>query len=246
MQRSFALTLVVLLAGAVAAQASPITFAGSSGTLAASAVFENVGGNLKITLTNTSTADVTDPAQVLTALFFDLAGAVTLTPLSADITPGSALINFFATDPSTTGVGGEWAYKAGLSGAPGGATRGVSSTGLSWFGPGDRFPGANLQGPTSPDGVQYGITSAGDNPATGNGGISGNGLIKDSVVFVLGGLPAGFDPHASIGNVTFLYGTALGEGEFSPPSPPEIPEPATMFLVGAGLLGAAARVRRRT
>src|SRR5262249_38071850 len=144
--------------------------------------------------TNTSDGDVLMPVDVLTAVFFDVSGpALSLTPTSAVLNGGSTVF-FGTTDPGNV-VGGEWAYKGGLVGEPAGDHYGISSTGINLFGPGDRFPGNNLQGPDSPDGLQYGITSAGDNPATGNSPVTGdNALIQNSVVFHLSGLPAGFDP----------------------------------------------------
>src|SRR5262249_52759787 len=64
-----AAAVVMFLAGPVAAL--PVTFTGSSGSLAASATFDDsVAGTLKVTLTNTSSADVLVPANVLTAVFF--------------------------------------------------------------------------------------------------------------------------------------------------------------------------------
>jgi hypothetical protein len=153
-------------------------------------------------------------------------------------------------------VGGEWGYLSGLSAnAPLGANQGIASagygTGVVDFGPGTRFPGANLQGPNAPNGLQYGILSAGDNPATGNtpvtGGSSGNpvALIKNSVIFELGGLPENFD-LSSIGSVSFQYGTSLrdpnvpadgGDGGGKPPGPPVgVPEPGTLALFGVGLV----------
>jgi hypothetical protein len=107
------------------------------------------------------------------------------------------------------------------------------------FGSQDLFPGSNLQGPDAPDGLQYGITSAGDDTGTGNTPVTGeNALIKNSVVFTLSGLPVGFDPSASISNVVFQYGTALDEPHF-----PGIPEPATLALM-CGALTCLARPRR--
>jgi len=237
------LVVGLALACGSASVAGPITFTGSSGSLAASAGFETSGTNLVVTLTNTSAADVLVPTDVLTAIFFDIAGVGALTPVSAVLGSGSSV--FYDPDGQPAGgvVGGEWAYKAGLVGAPGGATEGISSSGFSLFGPADLFPGPDLQSPTSPDGLQYGILSAGDNSATGNAGVTGSGgLILNSVVFTLSGLPGGFDPSAdgAITNVSFQYGTALTE-----PNVPgdggggggTIPEPGALSLLGVALIG---------
>jgi hypothetical protein len=146
-------------------------------------------------------------------------------------------------------VGGEWAYAAGLAGA-GGADAGISSAGFNLFGPDDRFPGSNLAGPDSPNGLQYGITSAADNLATGNQAVTGGeALIQYSVIFVLSGLAAGFDPSAlgAVTNVSFQYGTGLTEPNIIGQTTGNVvPEPATLSLFGAALVGAAWRRRRRS
>ncbi|HEY3245423.1 MAG TPA: XDD4 family exosortase-dependent surface protein [Phycisphaerae bacterium] len=220
------------------AQAVPLVSSGSLGSLAASAEFDVSGSNLIVTLTNTSPVDAQVPSDILTALFFDTVGASpTLVPVSAVLGPG-AVVFFGGTDPGNV-VGGEWAYRQGLSGAPLGASRGISSAGFDLFGPPDLFPGTNLQGPDSPDGIQYGITSAGDDPATGNAAVTGaNALIKNEVVFTLSGLPDGFDPSTQITHVFFQYGTALTDSGFTP-------EPSSLALLGIGTLLAFRRSRAR-
>lgn len=216
-----------------------VTFAAASGTRAASAVFDVVSGNLQVTLANTSAFDVLVPVDVLTAVFFDITGNPLLSRFSGILTTGSAVL-FGTTDPGGV-VGGEWAYVNSASGAPGGARQGISSSGLGIFGSGNRFPGNDLQPPTDPDGLQYGITSAGDNPLTGNAPVTGsNALIKNSVTFALGALPQGFS-LTQIGNVSFQYGTSLSE----PFIPVPEPESYAMMLAGLGLLGFVARRRRR-
>lgn len=206
-----------------------------SGARAASARFEVSAGNLVVTLTNTAAADALVPVDILTGVFFDISGsALALTRVSAVLAPGSTVL-FGSTDPGGV-VGGEWAYLGGLSGAPHGASYGISSSGLGLFGAGDVFPGSDLDPPGSPDGINYGITTAGDNPATGNAAVTGaSPLIKNSVVFTLSGLPGGFDPMSVIGNVSFQYGTALDE--------PNIPAPGAIGLFA--LAGAAGLRRRR-
>jgi MprA protease rhombosortase-interaction domain-containing protein len=228
----------VCLIAANGALASNITFSASGGNRAASATFAASGSNLVVTLTNTSSADVLLPVDVLTAVFFDFGGsAPTLSRTSAVLGSGSAVL-FGGTDPGNV-VGGEWAYvTAGLSGGPHNSHYGISSTGVNLFGPGDLFPGSNLQGPSSPDGLQYGITSAGDDPATGNTPVTGtNALIQNSVVFTLGNLPAGFDPSATITNVSFQYGTSLEDPNL------QVPAPSAAALLTLGALGFGRRRR---
>jgi hypothetical protein len=227
--------------GAATAVANPITFQAQSGTLSASVTFEVSGTNLIVTLANTSSADVLVPVDVLTGVFFDATGLPGLTKVSAVLASGSTVL-FGTTDPGNV-VGGEWAYKSGLSGAPHGAGYGISSSGLGLFGPGDRFPGHDLQGPPSgsPGGLEYGVTSAADDPTTGNKPVKGtNALIKDSVVFTFSGLPTSCDLAGKISNVNFQYGTALTDTNLRTPPPPTVPEPGSLLLLGSGLLGLAA------
>ena len=117
--RSISICTVALVLCATPIQstsAAPITFSASSGNLAASATFEVVGGNLQVTLTNSSLFDVLVPADVLTGMFFDVNGAApVLTPVSAILGLGSVVI-FGGTDPGDV-VGGEWAYETSLVGA---------------------------------------------------------------------------------------------------------------------------------
>ncbi|MBI4557609.1 MAG: PEP-CTERM sorting domain-containing protein [Candidatus Hydrogenedentes bacterium] len=237
-----AMAAIFSLAG-LPAMADSVVFEGTSGSLSASVEFEIDGSNLVATLTNTSTADVLVPADVLTAVFFSVVGDPTLTRVSAVLNVGSVVF-FGGTDPGGV-VGGEFAYLIGIGGStPNGETQGISSVGLDIFGPSDRFPGSDLQPPTSPDGLQYGITSAGDDTSTGNTPVTGGGgaLIQNSVVFTLGSLPDGF-ALSDIYNVSFQYGTDLSE--------PNVPgrlvaEPMTWSLLGLGLAGSALRrIRKR-
>jgi hypothetical protein len=249
-------TAALGLFASLPAFATPITFSGSrtspvSGQLLAASVSFAVSGNsLVVTLTNTSTADVLQQPDILTAVFFNISGpTLTLNSMagSAVLNTGSTVL-FGSSDPGGV-VGGEWGYLAGIGGALSSGTGGtvtdnygISSSGFGVFG-NATFPGSDLNPPPALDGVNYGITSAGDNPATGQSAVTGsNPLIQNSVVFTLPGLPNGFDPSASVTGAFFQYGTSLTPTD--PGIPGTTPAPGAAVLLGLGGLAAAKRRRR--
>lgn len=240
-------TAVALFVGASTSALGQLTFVSANGLRSASATFDVVAGNLQITLNNISTNDVTTPTgggAILTSVFFDLAPTTTLTPVSAMLGLGSTV--FFG--PINGGnMGGEWAFGSGLVGAPGNAGLGTSSSGFGLFGQAN-FLGANLQGPTAVDGLQYGITSAGDNLLTGNTPVTGgNALIQNSVIFTLSGNPVfTLIGDYTISNVSFQYGTSLSD-----PNDPGvfvetiIPEPTTLSICALLLIPLGSQLRRK-
>jgi hypothetical protein len=231
---------LVLIGAAAPVLAAPITFNGSDTEgRSAKVTFEVSGNNLIVRLKNTSMADVGVPNQVLTGVFFNVAGNPLLTRTSAVLGSTSHVVN--GPTPLNDVVGGEWAYRNGLNQYS--ANSALSSTGLGLFGSSNRFPGSNLNGPDAPDGLQYGITSMGDNPTLGNNKVTSTPLIKDEVIFTLGNWTLG-DPTPKISNVTFQYGTDLSEPSFAGRVRiSQVPEPSTLLLFGvAGVI--ARRFRR--
>jgi hypothetical protein len=229
------LAAVMLFTGPAAAD---FTYTYVDDPLAARATFAKDGTNLVVTLENISTFDVMSPGQVLTGVYFDLDGSISLTPVSVALTAGSTVLfpemsNTADGLDSSDEVGGEFAYREDLDVPPSPTYRVAASVGLDdELGAPYLFPGEPLWGPASeaPDGLGYGIVSAGDDPTSGNAKVTGAvPLVKNGVVFVLDGLPDDFNVDTGISNVWFNYGT-----EFNP-----IPAPGAFVLgaIGIGILG---------
>lgn len=86
--------------------AAPITFSATVGSRSASATFDTSGTDLIVTVSNTATGDVLVPVDVLTAVFFNVAGGpLSLTRTSA-VVDGGSVLHFGVTDPGNV-VGGE-------------------------------------------------------------------------------------------------------------------------------------------
>src|SRR5690349_20661179 len=108
---ALALSCALLTAGT--ANASPISFSGTSGSHSATVTFDISGSNLIVTLTNTAAADTLVPTDLLNAVFFTLAGDPALTRTSVVLGAGS-VVEHGVTDPGGV-VGGEYAYVNGIN-----------------------------------------------------------------------------------------------------------------------------------
>lgn len=226
-----------LIGGLCSAQAQGFAGTGSGGSWqdehGSTAVFSIQGDYLQLILTSGREASV--PSDVLTAIFFN-ANQTGWTESSAMLAEGSGVVGPWTAPTGWNGnVGSEWGYRGDGSVLAFGASQGISSTGLDLFHNGT-FPSTygNLDPPpnhSSPlDGMSFGLVNGLDNP---NGGLEGNAMIQNSVVFRFG-LPSGFDV-SSLDNVTFFYGTSLGQ----------VPDGgSTLALMGIGLFGAAVLRRK--
>lgn len=215
--------------------------------LAASVSFSLSGNTLTVTLVNTSTRDIHTTGNLLTAVFFSSNGKLTpQTSVGSATVTGTEWNAAIQSDPGVFDVRSHWEYASSLTGMPGGATAGISSTGLGKFGSGNFAPvGVSLDGP------EYGLVPAANYRTEGgtyDGLDNNNGrpVYQNSVMFLLTASD-GFTVD-SISNVGFQYGTALAGTPGGEPYIPAVPEPATM-LAGALLLlpfGASAiRIMRK-
>jgi hypothetical protein len=216
---------------------------------AAETRFRVEGTMLRVTLTNVLPREDFDqytdgmltPVDILTGLFFDVAGAgVPLTPVAATISPGSVIYRNGVLNPDghSADVASEWAYKTQTTGFPPTSPAGfqpnygISSAGLGAFGASDRFcvlagtSCTNLDGPPSgsPGGIEYGLLPLGYQASSPefypwNGGLNNRELLYNAVEFTFAGWTLG-DPFGQIGNLFFQYGTAFTEPYLWPPCTP--------------------------
>jgi hypothetical protein len=250
------------------AQADPIVFEGTNGSLATRVEFSVSGTDLIVELSNTSTADVLLQSNLLSALFFDLDTANNLVlqsvfasgPLgiyqqnsSQNSNANGTLVdlpdNVNIAAPGSTNGGpgvfdGGWQFRENLAGLGSvSQTRGVGTNGLGIFNGNDVM---------NTDNLDYALTSAGDNVATSQAQqLFNDPFIKNIVTFTFSGLPAGFDlTESNVGNVRVQYGTSLTEPSITIPDgtdeqpDPTVPEPGTALLLGIAALGLMTMARR--
>jgi hypothetical protein len=270
--KKLATVFVAVTLFVAASSARAVTYTGSeattaskkeaSVTLKASATFMVVSNlELVVTLSNTGSYDPRSPGEILTGVFFDFVGDPHLTPYSATVPmPGDSVIGHPVGSNFVGNVSGEWGYTNGLAytTSEGTDNEGISSTKLKWFKKKDLFdlsPGGKIRGASPLSGVNFGTTTVESLATNAVGAIKNVGLIQNTVVFVFD-LPNNLNNLttdeilADVSNVTFQYGTSIKSGlDITGEMVAQVPEPNTISLVAAGLLGAVAlagaRARRR-
>lgn len=203
------IAISLLLLCVAPAWADGITFIGTSGSLSAQASF-SIGGNaLTVVLSNASGSPVTSVGEVLTGLYFDIAGNPTGLSLgSSDLTSGSTFdyVNVYSPHLTTDShpIGSGWAFVSGQTGASP-ASYAIAASNYQ----------GNLKGTSKMlGGVDYGIISGvGSNPSSTFA--DGSPYIIDSATFTLVGLPNAFN-LASVTDVSFQYGEDLCNASGSP------------------------------
>jgi hypothetical protein len=253
--RRFSLLAIAAWTAAIALFASPlpaesISFQAATPGRSALATFSLTGHNLDISLSNTYSngADFQfTQTDVLSALFFDVAGTPTLGTVDAMLLSGST-VRLNGPDITTAETGGQplgigdigaaWAFKSGA--LPGLSQHyGITAVGFSIFGTHDLFhPDTTLphQQGTAPNGEDYGLMPLLTTNYT-YANFSKRAFIQGGVTLRLSGFSGSLE---DIGYVRFQYGSSLTSPSVEPTA-----EPSTLTLLIVGVAGTLAFAWRK-
>jgi hypothetical protein len=238
--RQFIAAITFALLGSASAFSAPVIFTGSSGTRAFSALFDVINGTqLQVVLTNLGTAPSgnINGSNMIGGLYFDIAGNPTLTRISAATTSGSSVIQ-----GGVSTVGQFWGLYTATNGYQNNADYSLRGVGYGQSGgPNGNFCTSGCQ---QLNGADYMVAYAGYVAGTGNGNLGNTPLIRNSITFVMGGLPQNFN-LSSISRVGVQYGTSLTEPYLPGTRGGAIPEPGTWAMLGIGLFAVGACGRKK-
>src|ERR1043166_6525374 len=220
---------IVVLASHVTAKADPISVCTGPGCSTTNVSGTIVAGNGTVTITlnnNLTNAQVVSVIQNISGVYFQVSGytlgAVSLSgsnsTQSTNIDGSGNAVLAGAVNPTGWGAG----HSGNLITVCVVCAFGVSSS-------------------AGPDQTIIGGTGSGAY-ANANGSIAGNGphnpFLAGTVTFTV--VVPGVTVNSTFSNGVIQFGTTA-----TPPQTQEVPEPASMVLLGTGLIGAAAGLRRR-